>query len=126
MSTRFSPTTLSNISGRPSVIQLNIKGLTALYLSYIPQFKRGGLFIPTSREYKLGESVYALVTLLDNPQRFAVTGTVAWITPARAPGQRKQGVGIHFPETDQCRELRTLVERLLSKFTPQGRVPHAM
>lgn len=129
MNTRFSPTMIAGANpggARPSVIQLNIKGVTALYLSYIPQFIHGGLFIPTSKSYELGESVYALVTLLDNPQRFAVTGKVAWITPARASGQRPQGIGILFPENEQCAQLRGMINNILAKFVPQGRVPHTM
>lgn len=113
-------------AARPSVIQLNIKGLTALYLSYIPLFKTGGLFIPTAKEYHLGDSVYALVTLPNNPQRFAVTGTVAWITPGRASGQRPQGVGILFPENEQCEQLKKIIEAMLARFIPEGRVSHTL
>ena len=43
---------------RPSVIQLAIKEKGALYAAYIPLFAEGGIFIPTSREYRLGDDVY--------------------------------------------------------------------
>ncbi|MGL4711770.1 MAG: PilZ domain-containing protein [Shewanella sp.] len=125
--TGFTPTMLAGAAaGRPSVIQLNIKGVTALYLSYIPYFKNGGLFIPTSKPYKIGESIYALVTLMDNPQRFAITGSVAWITPPRSPGQRPQGIGIHLPDNEQCQKMKALIENLLTKFVPRGRVSHTL
>lgn len=113
-------------AARPSVIQLNIKGVTALYLSYIPEFTYGGLFIPTTKEYQLGDSVYALVSLPNNPQRFAVTGKVAWITPAHSSGQRPQGVGIVFPDNDQCRQLKQLIEVMLSSYVSHGRVRHTL
>ena len=111
---------------RPSVIQLNIKGITALYLSYIPIFANGGLFIPTSKEYGIDDSVYVLVTLPNNPQRFAVTGKVGWITPPHSSGQRPQGVGIKFPDNEQCRQLRLQIEALLANYVPHGRVPHTV
>ena len=45
---------------RPSVIQLSIKEKAALYAAYIPIFTEGGVFIPTAREYALGDDVYVL------------------------------------------------------------------
>ena len=42
---------------RPSVIQLAIKEKAALYAAYIPLFTDGGVFIPTTRDYKLGDDV---------------------------------------------------------------------
>lgn len=113
-------------AARPSVIQLNIKGVTALYLAYISQFRQGGLFIPTSKKYQMGDSVYALVSLPNNPQRFAVTGKVAWITPEHSSGQRPQGIGIIFPDNEQCKQLKTQIEALLASFVPHGRVTHTM
>ncbi|HEX5285314.1 MAG TPA: PilZ domain-containing protein, partial [Polaromonas sp.] len=75
-------------SARPSVVQLNIKEKAALYVAYIPLFQDGGVFIPTAREYKLGDDVYVLLTLPEDTQRYPVAGKVAWITPARAAGNR--------------------------------------
>ena len=46
--------TITPSTPRPSVIQLAIKEKAALYAAYIPIFTDGGVFIPTSREYKLG------------------------------------------------------------------------
>ena len=34
---------------RPSVIQLAIKEKAALFAAYIPLFKTGGIFVPTTR-----------------------------------------------------------------------------
>ena len=48
-------------------------------------FTEGGIFIPTTREYKLGDDVYVLLSLPDDPQRYPVAGKVAWVTPAQAP-----------------------------------------
>ena len=67
---------------RPSVIQLVFREKGALYAAYIPVFTDGGLFVPTTREYKLGEDIYLLLSLPDDPQRYPVAGKVAWITPA--------------------------------------------
>ena len=101
------------VAPRPSVIQLAIKEKSALYAAYIPLFADGGVFIPTSRDYKLGDDVYVLLTLPDDTQRYSVAGKVAWITPPRAAGNRAPGVGIRFPADEKSRELKARIESAL-------------
>jgi type IV pilus assembly protein PilZ len=98
---------------RPSVIQLVFKEHTALYAAYIPLFSEGGIFVPTSREYKLGDDVYLLLTLPNDPQRYPVAGKVGWLTPANASGGRTQGVGVRFPTDDKTKLLRAKIEEML-------------
>lgn len=98
---------------RPSVVQLAIKEKAALYAAYIPLFKEGGVFIPTARDYKLGADVYVLLTLPEDTQRYPVAGKVAWVTPARASGNRTQGVGVRFPSDEKSRTLKLKIEEIL-------------
>ena len=98
---------------RPSVIQLSIKEKAALYAAYIPIFAEGGVFIPTAREYNLGDDVYVLLSLQEDMQRYPVAGKVAWVTPAKAAGGRTQGVGITFPKDDKSRALKLKIEEIL-------------
>ena len=111
----------ANASARPSVVQLAIKEKAALYAAYIPLFVQGGVFIPTSRDYKLGDDVYVLMTLPDSNQRYPVAGKVAWITPARAAGSRTQGVGIRFPSDEKSRLLKTKIEEILGAHLTSDR-----
>ncbi len=106
------PTAASN-TPRPSVIQLAIKEKAALYAAYIPFFTEGGLFIPTTRDYKLRDDLYVLLTLPDDVQRYPIAGKVAWVTPARASGNRTQGVGICFPKDEKSQQLRVKIEQIL-------------
>ena len=57
---------------RPGVLSLNIRERAALYAAYMPFLKGGGIFIPTSRQYQLGEEVFMLLSLMDDPNRIAV------------------------------------------------------
>ena len=94
-------------------MQLAIKEKAALYAAYSPFFTEGGIFVPTQREYQLGDDVYVLLPLPDDTQRYPVAGRVAWVTPARAGGNRTQGVGIQFPKDEKSRELRLKIEGIL-------------
>lgn len=100
-------------TARPSVIQLVFREKGALYAAYIPMLSEGGLFVPTTREYRLGEDIYLLLSLPDDPQRYPVAGKVAWITPANASGGRTQGVGVRFPRDEKTRLLKLKIEEIL-------------
>ncbi|MCH2241175.1 MAG: PilZ domain-containing protein [Aquabacterium sp.] len=100
-------------ANRPSVIQLVFREKGALYAAYIPLFADGGLFVPTTRDYKLGDDIYLLLSLPEDPQRYPVAGKVAWITPANASGGRTQGVGVRFPADEKTRQLRVKIEEIL-------------
>lgn len=98
---------------RPSVIQLVFKEKSALYAAYIPAFTDGGLFVPTTRDYRLGEDIYLLLALPDDNQRYPVAGKVAWLTPANASGGRTQGFGVRFPADEKGRLLKLKIEGIL-------------
>ncbi|HEU5296865.1 MAG TPA: PilZ domain-containing protein [Burkholderiaceae bacterium] len=101
------------VASRPSVIQLVFRERGALYAAYVPILLDGGLFVPTTREYRLGEDIYLLLSLPDDPQRYPVAGKVAWITPANASGGRTQGVGVRFPNDEKTRLLKLKIEESL-------------
>ena len=115
-STSPAPLTLLSVPqaiSRPAVIQLVFREKGALYAAYITSLREGGVFVPTSRDYRLGEDIYLLLTLPDDPQRYPVAGKVAWLTPANASGGRTQGVGVCFPADEKSRVLRMRIEQAL-------------
>ena len=107
---QLSPTSAAS---RPTVIQLVFREKSALYAAYMPLLSDGGLFVPTTRDYRLGDDVYLLLSLPDDPQRYPVAGKVAWITPVNASSGRTQGVGVKFPNDEKARVLRNKIEELL-------------
>jgi type IV pilus assembly protein PilZ len=89
MSDRFNGGSGPSTMARPGVLSLNIREKAALYAAYMPYLKGGGIFIPTNRQYQLGEEVFMLLSLMDDPQRIAVQGKVVW--HRRAVHQRRDG-----------------------------------
>ena len=116
----------ASTAARPSVVQLAIKEKAALYAAYIPLFKEGGVFIPTAREYRLGADVYVLMTLPEDTQRYPIAGKVAWVTPARAAGNRTQGVGVRFPNDEKSRLLKLKIEEILGAHLSSERPTQTM
>lgn len=115
------PPVLPGQASRPAVIQLVFREKGALYAAYIPLLAEGGLLVPTTREYRLGDDIYLLMSLPDDPQRFPVAGKVAWITPANASGGRTQGVGVRFPNDEKSRQLKIKIEEVLGTTTQSSK-----
>ena len=111
---------------RPSVISLQINEKAALYAAYIPWVEGGGIFIPTTRPYKLADEVFMLLTLMDDPNRIAVQGKVVWITPPGIQGARAQGIGVQFTKDDTGRAAKGRIEGILGALLASSRPTHTM
>ena len=111
---------------RPGVLSLNIREKAALFAAYMPYLKGGGIFIPTSRAYTLGEEVFMLLSLMDDPNRIAVQGKVVWVTPEGVQGNRTQGIGVQFTLDDTGAAARATIERILGETLASSRTTHTM
>ncbi len=98
---------------RPGVLSLSIKEKSALYAAYMPYLKGGGIFIPTNKPYRLGDEVFMLLSLMDDPNKLPVAGRVVWITPEGAQGNKVQGVGVQFGDNESGVSARNKIEGLL-------------
>ncbi len=85
---------------KPGLLTLTIKDKSALYLAYMPFVLNGGLFIPTSSSYNLGDEVFMLLNLMDDGEKIPVAGRVIWMTPRGAQGKRTAGIGVQFSDQD--------------------------
>lgn len=124
MNERLDTTSNDNLQ-RPTVLSLTIKDKSALYAAYMPFVKGGGLFIPTNKEYKMGEEVFMLLTLLHEKEKIPVAGHVIWITPIGAQGNRASGVGIQFSAKDSGL-ARGKIEALLGGALKSERPTHTL
>jgi len=117
---------LSKISNfaRPSVLSLNINSKSALYAAYMPFLKRGGIFVPTAKPYSLGDEVFMLLSLIDEPGKLPIAGTVVWITPAGAQGNKTQGIGVQFSDDESGQQAKAKVESLLGGLLGSNRPTH--
>ena len=111
---------------RPSVLSLAIKEKAALYASYMPYLKNGGLFVPTNKTYNLGDDVYLLVTLMDDPTKIPVAGKVVWITPGNSYNGKTQGIGVQFPDDEGGENARHKIEGLLGTAVKSARQTHTL
>lgn len=110
----------------PEVFSLVIRTKAALYASWMPLLRGGGLFIPSSRDHRLGDEVLIVLTLFDDEARFPIHGHIAWVNPVHAASNRPQGFGVQLPDTQTCRALRTRVEEILGGALQSSRPTHTL
>ncbi|MDX2506692.1 MAG: PilZ domain-containing protein [Gammaproteobacteria bacterium] len=110
---------------RQSILSLSIKDKSALYAAYMPYVVNGGLFIPTNKQYKLGDEVFMLLTLLDEKDKLPVAGKIVWITPSGSQGNRASGVGVQFSDQDNG-QAQKKIETYLAGALKSDRPTHTM
>lgn len=110
---------------RQGILNLTIKDKDTLYRAYMPFLKNGGLFVPTTSKYEMGDDVFMLISLMDEVDRIPVAGKVVWITPVGAEGNRQAGVGIHFSDQDDG-TARMKIETYLGGALSSDKITHTM
>lgn len=113
-------------AARPGVFTLVIRSKAALYAAWIPLLKGGGIFLPSNRSHSLGEEVLVLLSLLDDPNKIPLQGSIAWINPAHGTGNRPQGIGVQLHDSEVGRELKKRVEGLLAGALQSSRPTHTI
>lgn len=107
---------------RPSVFQVHLKDTNELHTAYISLFADGGVFIPTQRDFRLGDDVYLLLTMPGETRGTPLVCTVGWVTPAGSVGHRSQGIGARFPANDDtATQLKARIEQRLSPLMQTDR-----
>ena len=110
---------------RQGILSLTIKDKSALYAAYMPFIRNGGLFIPTNKGYRIGDEVFMLLTLMEEPEKIPVAGTIVWITPKGAQGNRAAGIGVQFSDQDGG-VARNKIETYLAGALKADRPTHTM
>lgn len=111
-------------SSRQGILSLTIKDKAVLYSAYMPFLQNGGLFVPTNKSYRIGDEVFMLLTLMDEPEKIPIAGTVVWVTPRGAQGNRTAGIGVQFSEQDAAANAK--IENHLAGTLNSDRPTHTM
>ena len=119
------PLTEQSEAKRPSVISVSIKDKQALYMAYMPFIQNGGIFIQSKKSYKLGDEVFLLLKIMDEPDQIPVAGKIVWVTPDNAQDSRSMGVGIQFNDDDSSMIISKIETKLGASLKSKRRT-HTM
>ncbi len=112
------------MGGGKGILSLTIKDKAVLYSLYMPFVQGGGLFIATPKTYKIGDEVFMLLTLMEEPEKIPLAGKVIWLTPKGAQGNRQAGVGIQINDPDNI--VQRKIETYLAGSLESDRATHTM
>jgi type IV pilus assembly protein PilZ len=90
----------------------------------MPFIQGGGLFIPTNKQYQLGEEVFMLLKLMEEPEKIPVAGKVIWLTPKGSQGNKVTGIGVQF--TGEESMAKDKIETYLAGALQSDRLTHTM
>jgi type IV pilus assembly protein PilZ len=107
------------------ILSYNIENKQELYAAYMPFLINGGLFVPTRKDFKLGDEVLILFSLLGE-ERIAIPGKVAWITPAGSQHSISSGVGIQFADSPEGSQAKNTISSLLAGVIESDRPTRTM
>lgn len=111
--------------GGRGILTLAIRDKGNLFQSYMPFIKNGGLFIPTEGNYKVGDEVFMLLTLMDEKEKMPVAGKVIWVTPKGAQSNKAAGIGVQFGDQDGGK-IRVKIESYLAGALTSDRPTNTM
>jgi type IV pilus assembly protein PilZ len=107
------------------ILNYVIKDPVELNLSYMPFVKEGGLFVPTSEHFSLGDQVVVDLQLPSKKEILKITGKVVWISPRNALHYVLPGIGIQFIGTD-AKVIRSQIEADLDASMDIGGYTYGM
>lgn len=111
---------------RQAILPLTIKDKAALYSAYMPAIRGGGLFIPTTQSFRLGDEIFLLLHLQEEGDRLPISGKVVWVTPSGAQSGGAAGVGIQFNDSPDGEAARTKIENVLGAMLNSDKPTHTM
>ena len=84
------------------------------------------LIEPVAEEVRrrLGDEVFMLLTLMDDPNKLPVAGQVVWITPPNCQGNKAQGIGVQFSEDERGQAAKRRIESILGGVLQSTRSTH--
>ena len=93
---------------------MDFRNRTLLYCSYMPFIKNGGLFVPTSKKYRIGDEVFMLLSFsFDDDDNLALAGEISWVSD----GTQDRPTGVVFDKGTRIRE-----EKSAEKIPAAGKV----
>ncbi len=113
-------------AGRSGILSLTIKDKAVLYAAYMPFLINGGLFVPTNKNYRIGDEVFLLLSLMDEPEKIPIAGKVVWLTPRGAQGSRAAGIGVQFNDEEETAKANSKIENHLAGSLKSDRPTHTM
>jgi type IV pilus assembly protein PilZ len=116
---------MTDSSSRQGILTITIKDKSTLYAAYMSFVINGGLFIPTNRDYEIGQEIFILLNLMDEPNRLPISTKIIWKTPPRSGSYKSSGIGVQFIDQNAI-IVRNKIETYLAGTIASDRPTYTM
>ena len=110
-------------TNRKAIVSLSITDRGALQAAYMSFVEGGGIFVPTTQQYNLGDEVFLLFGLMEESERFPLPAKVCWVTTSG--GNDTAGIGVQFIG-DKAAGVTRAIEDTLGGLVNSERETHTM
>jgi type IV pilus assembly protein PilZ len=100
-------------------IKCIIKSAAELNLSYMPFIVDGGLFVPTTDPFSLGDIIQVDLQLPEESKSIQIEGKVVWLTPPNALYHVLPGIGVQLIGSEAS-NVRSRIEAKLDSTMEVG------
>lgn len=106
---------------KPEVLHAEIRDKEALYASYMPFIKDGGIFLPTEVAYDLNDDVFVILKLPFDKAVFKFMSKVVWINPTSTNKNKPTGVGLRVDIKNGGAQFMSKIESIVGVMTNSAR-----
>ncbi|MDO5356271.1 MAG: pilus assembly protein [Conchiformibius sp.] len=110
------------------MVSLRLESKQVIYASYMSFTEHGGVFLPTSDSYQMGEEVLLVLELVTpaKTEKLFVKTNVFWINSNPSAGGRPKGVGLAFSDDENSIKAKAIFEALLSGLINSDHATYTM
>jgi type IV pilus assembly protein PilZ len=117
---------MAEAAPRSGILTIAIKDKNSLYSAYMPFVINGGLFIPTNRQYEMGQEVFMLLKLMEEADPLPIPAKVVWKTPSGSESYKASGIGVQFMADQEGVIARDKIETYLAGALGSERPTYTM
>ena len=98
------------------MLQLRLESKPIIYASYMSFLEFGGVFMPTSDAFKMGEEVLLVLELVGpaKTEKMFIKTNVCWINANPSASGRPKGVGLAFGNDESGLKAKAQFEAILT------------
>jgi type IV pilus assembly protein PilZ len=110
---------------RSGIITCNIAHIQTLYSSYLSFVANGGIFVPSTRGYNIGDDVFVAFTLPGSNDRFPLNGKIIWVND-KGTTAKPAGFALQFGTDINSQKMKNEIERQLAGMVESDRPTYTM
>lgn len=110
------------------MVQLRLENKPAIYSSYMSFLEFGGVFLPATDKFTMGEEVLLVLELVgpSKVEKLFIKTNVCWLNMQPVASGRPRGVGLAFGNDESGLKAKAIFEAILSGLIHNERATYTL